>query len=355
MRVGCGGCGGDSSSLDGMTAQEIIDAACVECGGGGGVAVHSVTLTSSDQVIDLADYEPTGGSGAAVLLVTQDPTGYWVPWFTYTLGSIVSSNGTDGIHLAAYRPGGTTRFDLAYDGAGSAYVTTTPWDTASIHTPPVPGGGFLAGYDLLYHDEFDGAALNAEWEEVAAASSTYEAAVAGGAYLVQNTAGSGTDPWMVLAPADFTPGDYAVVVVDVGFSIAGEFQGFPWVAAVVANGASGAPTTVSFTAAQVASSGDRLVPFRGNMVPPSTLSSTAASGGALVAARGFAQQIAWVPGSPTAAPGWGELGGGSTDYGLGSWTSTVEEFTRFGFMFVNDGGDCTFRVEYVRVYGASGR
>ena len=354
MRVGCGGCGGDASSLDGMTAAEIIAAACAECGGsGGGVAVHSVTVTANGQLIDLDDYEPVGG-GAAVLLVSQDATGYWLPQFVYS-GGIINASGSIYVNaLASYRPDGVTRFDLAYNGAGTVSMVMSPSDRAGIHVPPIPGVGFLSGYDLLYHDEFDLDVLNGEWEQVAAASSSYESVIANGAFVVQNTAGSGTDPWMVLAPVDFDPFSYSIIVVEAGFSLAGEFQGFPWLATVIANGASGTPTTVSFTAAQVASSGDRLIPFRGNMVPPSTLSSTAASGGALVAARGLVQQVGYVPGDvPAAAPGWGELGGGSTDYGLGSWTSNVEEFTRFGFMFVNDGGDATFRVEYVRVYGAN--
>lgn len=348
MRVGCGGCGGDAATLDGMTAAEIIAAAA---SGGGGVEVHSVTLTTMLQSVDLSDYAPSSGAGVAMLLVSQDATGYWVPSFENTGGAIVSPYDETTLAIPNYRPSSQCQMRLTYDGTGDVFVEVTPWDPAGITTQPYPPAGVRSGFQLLYHDEFD--RQNAEWTKVAAAgASSAELYTQQSALVVQNTSGGGTDPWFYLAPVEFDPFSYTLLVLDVGVSLMGEFQGSPWVAAVLTDDPNSTPTAVTFAAAQVASSGDRLIPFRGNMTPPSTLASTA-SASALVTARGFTLQIAYAPGdTPLCAAAFGELGGGSTDYGLGTWTG-VDDLQGFGVMFVNDSGDVTFRVEHVRVYGFS--
>lgn len=134
MRVGCGGCGGDAATLDGMTAAEII-AAASGGGGGGGDTIVEYELTSTE-FIDVDQWAPTGGDGSVTLLVTQDATGYHE--FGLTGTGLTQPWGAPFARLA---PGTITPVRLLYVGGAAIVLPLGPRDISGIDTPAAYGFG----------------------------------------------------------------------------------------------------------------------------------------------------------------------------------------------------------------------
>lgn len=146
MRVGCGGCGGDASTLDGMTAAEIIAAA--SGGGGGGDTIVEYELTSTE-FIDVDQWAPSGGDGSVTLLVAQDATGYHE--FGLTGTGLTQPWGAPFARLA---PGTITPVRLLYVGGAAIVLPLGPRDISGIDTPAAYG----FGDNWTFRREFDDSA-----------------------------------------------------------------------------------------------------------------------------------------------------------------------------------------------------